>query len=132
MSLKSMLASLGIAVAMIAGTAIPALAAAAVADTNLNVRSCGSTDCRVVDVLRRGEVVDVEFCEDLWCRIEKRGRDGWVSARFLSRDGYYDDDDYYDDDEPVIYIEPRRRRIPRPDPFTVCLGGQNARFCVYD
>ncbi len=135
MSPKSMLAALGLAAAMSAGAAVPAMAAAAVADTNLNVRSCGSTSCRVVDVLRRGEVVDVQYCEDIWCFVEKRGRDGWVSARYLSRDRYDDfyDDDYYYDDDDVIYIEPRRRIIRRVDPsVSACFGGPNARFCIYD
>ena len=133
MSLKSTFVSLGLAGAMVAGAAIPAMAATAVADTNLNVRTCGSTDCRVVDVLRRGEVVEVEYCEGVWCFIHKRGRDGWASAKFLSRDRYYDDDDYYYDD--YVYIEPRPRRrvIRRLAPyFGACIGGPNARFCIYD
>lgn len=136
MSPKSLLASLGLAAAISVGAAVPAIAASAVVDTNLNVRSCGSTDCRVIDVLRRGEVVDIEYCEGVWCFIEKPGRDGWVSARYLSRDGLYDDD-FYDDD--YFYIEPRRRYynprrvIRRVEPsFGACIGGANARFCVYD
>ena len=133
MSLRTSFAKFGIAAAIIAGTAAPSLAATAIADTNLNVRTCGSTECRVVDVLRRGEAVEVDFCEGTWCFVEKRGRDGWVSARYLSRDRYYDDD-YYDDD--YVYVEPRRphrRVIRRVQPyFGACFGGPNARFCVYD
>lgn len=127
MSLKSKAASFGIAAAILAGTIVPTLAAQAIVSTALNVRSCASTSCRVVDVLRRGERVEVEYCRrDNWCFIRHRGPDGFVSARYLSR-GY---DRYFDDD---FYIYPRRRIIRRYDPgVSVCLGGPNARFCIYD
>jgi hypothetical protein len=90
--------------------------------------------------------VEVDYCEGTWCAISKPGPDGWVSANYLSRGGgydddddYYDDGDYYDDD---FYIDapPRviRRLPPRriyrdygPD-FSACVGGPNAKFCVYD
>lgn len=139
MSLKSKAATLGIAAAIVVGTALPALAVTAFATTNVNVRSCGGTDCRVVDVLRRGDRVEIDYCEGSWCAIERRGRDGWVSANYLSRGGFYDDDfyddDYYDDD--FYIVPPRRIRPIRPirryDPdFSACIGGPNARFCVYD
>src|SRR5690606_12688375 len=94
MSLKSKFAVAGLAAAFVAGAALPALAVSAAANTNVNVRSCGSTECRVVGVLRRGEWVDVDYCEGLWCSVSKPGPDGWVNARYLSRDF---DDDYYDD-----------------------------------
>lgn len=140
MTIRSAAISLGLAAAFVVGGALPALAVPAVATSPLNVRTCGSTDCRVVDVLQRGEEVDVRFCEGVWCAIEGRGADGWVNANYLARgydDGYDDDDyedDYYDDG---FYIEPRRRyprRIYRGyDPFFgACIGGPNARFCVYD
>jgi uncharacterized protein YraI len=138
MSLKSKAAALGIAAAVVFGSALPALATTAFATSNVNVRECGSTRCAVVDVLRRGDEVDVRFCEDLWCAI---GRDEWVNANYLSRDGGYDDD-YYDDYDDDFYIVPRRRsrvypiypvypRYRGPD-FSACVGGPNARFCVYD
>ena len=132
MTLQSRLVTLGLAAAVLAGSALPALAVSAVATTALNVRTCGSTECRVVDTLHKGEEVDVRFCEGVWCAVEKAGPDGWVNAHYLAR-GYEDDDDYYDDDE--IYIERRRapRRIYRYNPFFgACVGGPNARFCVYD
>ena len=136
MSMNLKAAAFGLAVALFAGGALPAFAATAFANANVNVRTCGSTDCRVVDVLHRGERVDVDFCRGSWCAVERRGRDGWVNANFLSRD-YYDDDDFYDDD---FYIVPRRRAYPvypvypryRGPDFSACIGGPNARFCVYD
>jgi uncharacterized protein YraI len=120
------------AVCFVAG-ALPAAAVSAVATDPLNVRTCGSTECRIVDTLRRGEEVDVRFCEGVWCAITRPGPDGWVHASYLAR-GYDDDfldDEYVDDD---IYIEPRRhpRRIYRYNPFFDCIGGPSARFCVYD
>lgn len=137
MSPKSIAATIGIAAALVIGSAIPAMAAPAVAATALNVRACASTSCRVVDVLRPGERVNVEYCRtNNWCFITHRGPDGFVHAKYLSRSGIYDRDRrydrdrYYDDD---FYIYPRRRIIRRYDPgVSVCFGGPNARFCVYD
>jgi uncharacterized protein YraI len=135
MSLKLKLSGLGLAAALVLGAAAPAFAVTAFATGNVNVRSCASTSCSVRDVLQRGERVDVEYCEGAWCAVEKRGRDGWVNANYLSRDGGWDDDDYYDDG---FYIErPRHRRYVRPvypiyPSFGACVGGPNARFCVYD
>jgi uncharacterized protein YraI len=129
------LSGLGLAAALVLGAAAPAFAVTAFATSNVNVRSCASTSCSVRDVLQRGERVDVEYCEGAWCAVEKRGRDGWVNANYLSRDGGWDDDDYYDDG---FYIErPRHRRYVRPvypiyPSFGACVGGPNARFCVYD
>jgi uncharacterized protein YraI len=136
MSIRSMAKSIGLAAAIVVGSALPAFAVTAYATTNVNVRSCDSTSCRVVDVLRRGERVEIDYCRGAWCAVEKPGRDGWVNANYLSRGGdYYDDDDYYYDDD--FYIAPRRRvyrsypRFRGPD-FSACVGGPNARFCVYD
>lgn len=139
MSLKSKLASLGLAAALVVAAAVPAFAVTAYATTNVNVRSCASTSCNVRDVLQRGDRVDVRYCEGAWCAVDRRGRNGWVNANYLSRDDYDDDyfydDDYYDDD---FYIErPRHRRVIRPvypiyPSFGACVGGPNARFCVYD
>jgi uncharacterized protein YraI len=145
MSIKQRFLSLGLAAALVIGGSAGALAAPAYADTPLNVRAGPSASAPIVDVLRRGERVDVDYCRGSWCSISKPGPDGWVSARYLARGGgdYYDDG-YYDDGP--IYIE-RPRRIIRhhrdyrrpifrhrdrgPD-FSACVGGRNARFCIYD
>jgi len=140
MSIKHRFAGLGLAVALVLGGSAAALAAPAVVDSPLNVRSGPGTQYRSVDVAQRGEVVDVDHCRGSWCRIERRGPDGWVSANYLSRGGGYYDDRRYD--EPIYIERPRRRyvrppfypRYPRyrgPD-FSACVGGKNARFCVYD
>jgi uncharacterized protein YraI len=134
--------TIALAAALVVGSALPALAVSAVATSNVNVRSCGSTDCRVVDVLRSGERVEIDYCQGSWCAVSKRGLDGWVSANYLSRDGRdrYDDRRYdnrrYDRRDDGFYIRPGRpgRHLIRPyDPgFSACLGGPNARFCIYD
>lgn len=65
----------------------------------LNVRSGPGTGYRAVDVLDRGERVQVERCQSGWCRISHSGPDGWVSARYLSNAGGSNDSR---NDEPDI------------------------------
>lgn len=144
MSLKNKALTLGVGLAALIATTAGALAATAYATSPVNVRQGPGPGYRVVDVLRRGEAVEVDYCRGTWCAISKPGPDGWVSASFLSRGGgyrddygddFYDRDDHYDDD---FYIDRPRviRRYPtirRYDPeFSACIGGPNARFCVYD
>ena len=97
---------------MLAGT-VAASAATAFASTTVNVRAGAGTGYPVVDVLRRGERVDVDYCRGAWCAIEKRGTDGWVNANYLTSgrdydDGYDDYDDYYDryDDGRLLHRQP--------------------------
>jgi len=61
-----------------------AQAAPGYATANVNVRSGPSTGYRVVDVLQRGQSVDVQRCQGSWCYVVKSGPDGWVSANYLS------------------------------------------------
>lgn len=75
------------ALALVATTA-SAFAAPAYATANVNVRSGPGTGYAAIDVLQRGEQVDVQDCRGSWCFVEKRGPDGWVSANYLSRGGY--------------------------------------------
>lgn len=129
------LKSLALAAVILVVGAVPALALTAEATTEVNVRACGSTECRVLDVLGEGEEVEVEYCEDEWCAVSRRGPDGFVNANYLAR-ASDDDDDYYDDDfDDRIYFE---RRYPRrffrdyDDRLGVCFGNRRARFCVID
>lgn len=62
---------------------VPAVAGTTVS-ASLNIRTGPGTDFRVVDVLSRGEHVEVHDCHRGWCRISHHGPDGWVSARYLS------------------------------------------------
>ena len=90
---RKLMASGLAALAMLATTAA-ASAAPAYATSNVNVRSGPGTGYRVVDALRRGERVDVQYCRGSWCFVEKSGPDGWVSANYLNRGGRpgWDDD----------------------------------------
>ena len=75
--------SLALGGTVLLGMAGAAMAAPAVATTNVNVRSGPSAGYRVVDTLRRNEVVEVTNCRGGWCYVEKAGPDGWVSANYL-------------------------------------------------
>ncbi|MGV8856479.1 MAG: SH3 domain-containing protein [Devosia sp.] len=81
--------SLAIAGTVLLGTAGAAMAAQAVATTNVNVRSGPSSSYRAVDTLRRNEVVNVTTCRGGWCYVEKAGPDGWVSANYLDSGRQY-------------------------------------------
>lgn len=83
MQIKNSVLKAAIAGAVMLATAGAAFAAPGVATGNVNVRSGPGTGYAVVDVLRRGERVDVEYCRGNWCFVEKRGPDGWVSANYL-------------------------------------------------
>lgn len=122
----------GAALLLLAGTAA-ASAATAFAATSVNVRSGPGTGYAVVDTLRRGERVDVEFCRGVWCSVSKPGPDGWVNANYLTqdyrRDRWDDDEDFYLFDRPVRPVRPFYRPWYRSQ---VCLGGPNASFCLWD
>ena len=123
---------------MLAGT-VAASAATAYASTTVNVRAGGGTGYPVVDVLRPGERVDVEYCKGAWCAISKPGPDGWVNANYLTSGRDYDDEEFYDeyddyDDGPdFVIINPRPRIHVWPYyQNRACIGGPNARFCITD
>lgn len=111
-----------------------ASAASAFASSTVNVRSGPGTGYSVIDVLRPGERVEVDYCRGAWCMI---GGDGWVNANYLTADRYYDSDRYYDDeyfDDGSFFIERPRYRY-RTYPFfrsQACFGGPNASFCFRD
>ncbi len=129
---QSFTALAGAGALLLAGTAA-ANAATAFASSSVNVRSGPGTGYAVVDTLRRGERVDVEFCRGVWCSVSKPGPDGWVNANYLTqdyrRDRWDDDDDFYLFDRPVRPVRPYFRPWYRSQ---VCLGGPNASFCVWD
>ncbi|MDR3472453.1 MAG: SH3 domain-containing protein [Devosia sp.] len=78
-----MLAPLAVLPLLLPGAA---LAAAATAAQNVNVRSGPSTDYSIVTQLHQGDPVDVRQCEGLFCQVTFDGKSGWVSASFLTRD----------------------------------------------
>lgn len=151
---RKLIASTLATLAVLATTAA-ASAAPAVATSNVNVRSGPGTGYGVVDALRRGERVDVQYCRGSWCYIEKRGPDGWVSANYLSTGGGGGWNGGYEPPpppRPPHWNQPRpphwnpgppprpphwNPRPPRPNyPYpsnpgaSVCYNGPNGYFCV--
>jgi uncharacterized protein YraI len=155
MALRNKLLAGGLAALAMVATTAAASAAPAFATGNVNVRSGPGTGYPVVDAVRRGERVDVQYCRGSWCFIEKRGPDGWVSANYLDRGGggWHDDDGYnprpprpprWDDD----YYPPRpphwnpppprpphwgggpRPHYPQQPGANFCYNGPNGYFCV--
>lgn len=89
MALSKKLLAGGLAALALLATAGSAFAAPAYATGNVNVRSGPSTGYGVLDVMRRGEQVDVQQCSGSWCFVQRYGPDGWVSSSYLSRSGGY-------------------------------------------
>jgi len=85
MAIRKKIVAGTLAALALAATTAGAFAAPAYATAHVNVRSGPGTQFRVVDVLSRGERVDIEYCRGSWCFVEKSGPDGWVSANYLNR-----------------------------------------------
>jgi uncharacterized protein YraI len=154
MAFKKTLIAAGLAVATALATTAAASAAPAYATSNVNVRSGPGTGYAVVDALRRGDRVDIQYCRGSWCFVEKRGPDGWVSSNYLSSGGGWNDDDWRPTPpRPPVYnpypprpphwgnpYPPRPPHWnPRPLPQPVypgrpggsfCYNGPNGYFCV--
>jgi len=121
MNLKRAALALGLAGAGLLSLVTASLAAPAYATANVNVRTGPGTGYGVVDTLRPGELVDVQYCQGSWCFIQQQGPRGWVSANYLSRDGYAEPDYYvpFYDPLPVppqIYIPPPPQVYIPPPP----------------
>lgn len=132
MSLKRKALTFGLALAALCATTASAFAVTAYATNPVNVRSGPGVGYRIVDTLRRGERVDIDYCRGSWCFVVKSGPDGWVSANYLSRGGdrYYRDDsldDFYIERPRVYRSYPLYRRYD-PNFFGICIGP----LCVYD
>jgi hypothetical protein len=63
-----------------------AMAAAATAAQNVNMRSGPATTFSVVGQLQQGDAVDVRQCEGDFCEVNGLGKTGWVKATYLTRD----------------------------------------------
>lgn len=80
----------GIAAMMVLAMTAGAFAWEAFATTSVNVRSGPGTNYRVVDVLQRNQLVDVEYCRSGWCFIktgDRWGTTGWTSQNYLRQAG---------------------------------------------
>jgi uncharacterized protein YraI len=153
MTLKRTAIAASLALAGLIATTAASFAAPATATASVNVRSGPGTQYRVVDTLRPGERVDVDYCQGSWCNISRPGPDGWVSANYLARGGVAPRPPVYRPapPRPPVYRPgpPRppywngnrwdrndrwdrrdRRWDNRWDRNQVCFGAPNARFCV--
>jgi len=111
--------ALVLAAALSAGV-MSAEAARAIATGNATVRTGPSTDYRSVGRLVRGEAVRVTRCNrpGTWCRVDRRrGRDGWVRARYLTHRGVGGPSWKWDGRRPPRSVE-------------VCFDGAAGRICV--
>lgn len=146
MALNRKLMASGLAALAVLVTTAAASAAPAFATGNVNVRNGPGTGYRVVDTLRRGEQVDVQYCQGSWCYVEKRGPDGWVSSSYLASGGN-DWNDGWERPRPPRppHWNPRPPRPPHWNPGPVypvyptypsrpgasfCFNGPNGYFCV--
>ena len=66
------------------GLVNPALAYETTTRGAANIYAEPRNGAQVVDVLGRGEAVEVLHCRLFWCQIAHSGPDGWVKRRFLS------------------------------------------------
>lgn len=149
MALTRKLIASGLATLAVLATTAAASAAPAFATGNVNVRSGPGTGYAVVDALRRGERVDIQYCRGSWCFVQKRGPDGWVSANYLASGGGGWDDDWYEPVPPPRppHWNPRPPRPPHWDPTpwpprpyptpyptrpgaSFCFNGPNGYFCA--
>lgn len=133
MTLGRSLIGAATALAVLALPTAGAMAATAFASSTVNVRSGNGTGYPVVDVLRRGERVDVEYCRGAWCFVSKPGPNGWVNANYLTQDRF-EDDDYYVIERPRSVFRPLYRPYWGYPGYNsqVCVGGKNASFCISD
>lgn len=134
----------GAVVALGLGTAAASAATTAYASTTVNVRAGAGTGYAVVDVLHRGEAVDIDYCRGSWCLVNGDGFEGWVSANYLAADRGYRDDAFYDSPRVIVrpprYYRPWRPHRPYFQPYgsywngpyvgtSVCAGGPHMSFC---
>jgi uncharacterized protein YraI len=72
-----------IAAGLLALTASAALAAPAVAERDVNLRSGPGTSYAVVGTLPRGANIEVQDCNGAWCQVNYDGRLGYASQHYL-------------------------------------------------
>jgi len=145
MAISRKLVASGLAALAMLATTAAASAAPAYATSNVNVRSGPGTGYRVVDALRRGEQVDVQYCRGSWCFIEQRGPNGWVSANYLDRGGRPGWNGNQGWHRPIPPRPPHWNHRPRPPHWNVrpirppypsrpgasfCYNGPNGYFCL--
>jgi uncharacterized protein YraI len=116
MTIKKTILTATLATLALAATAAGAYAAPAVSTGNVNVRTGPGPGYGVVDMLQRGESVDVARCRGSWCFVVKSGPDGWVSSSYLDSGRGYRDNRTYRDDRNYGYDRGYDNRPRRPAP----------------
>lgn len=144
MALRHKIIGAALAVGALVASTAAASAAPAYATSNVNVRSGPGTGYAIVDALRRGQQVDIQYCQGSWCFVEKPGPDGWVSANYLDRRGVSPRPPSWDPRPPrPPHWNPRPRpphwnpgwnrppnwHNPRPG-GSFCYNGPNGYFCI--
>ncbi|WP_127145272.1 SH3 domain-containing protein [Pelagibacterium montanilacus] len=101
----------GVAALMVMVMTAGAFAWTASATTSVNVRNGPGTQFRVVDVLQRNQLAEVDYCRGSWCFLSPRGSrvTGWVSSNYLREVGHVRQPQY----RPA---PPRYRPAPPPPP----------------
>jgi uncharacterized protein YraI len=84
MSSKLIAAALAAGFVMLA-SAGAAFASPAMVTSNVNVRFGPGPNYSVIDIVRRGEFVDLVGCQNTWCYVDRNGSEGWISAAYLDR-----------------------------------------------
>ncbi|MCW5722543.1 MAG: SH3 domain-containing protein [Devosia sp.] len=145
MALSRKLLASGLATLAVLATTAAASAAPAFATSNVNVRSGPGTGYAIVDALRRGERVDVQYCRGSWCYVDRRGPSGWVSASYLDSNRWDDGWNRPAPPPPPVWNNPRPPHWnpgPGPRPPVVfppypsrpgasfCFNGPNGYFCA--
>ena len=51
--------------------------------TNVFMRSGPGKEHKTLDVLKQGSSAPVEYCDAGWCKVTYKGKDGFVSAKYL-------------------------------------------------
>ena len=82
--MKRFAMSVGATAAILVGLAASvALAAPATTTANVNMRQGPGTQYAVISTLPAQAGVDVEGCENGWCKVSYSGGSGWVSEPYL-------------------------------------------------
>lgn len=73
------------AAALVAVSAIPTIANAAVTTTtaNLNLRTGPGTNHRIITTIPAGSRIDIHSCGHTWCHVSWNWHTGFVNGRYL-------------------------------------------------
>ena len=116
------------AAAVFLASAAAAMAAPAVATGNANVRAGAGTGYPVISSVHYGQQVNVDGCNGNWCHVQKSGRDGWVSANYLSFGG--GNHGHHGNNNHGHHGNNWGHGHHQTVGVNACVGGHNASFCL--